>query len=117
MVNNKFTGITLCIALMVLIASVLWFLDSATSRYKNVNSSWEQYSTKEAKIVELALELESSLGFGGMIHGFKNYVIRGEDSYRLLLADNISNVRLKLKSLYQYLNSSEEVEEIGRAHV
>lgn len=49
------------------------------------------YRDKTHKPV-LATEIRMEMGYGGMIHHFKNYVLRGDDEYYKKTSDSINNV-------------------------
>lgn len=100
-------GIIFFTALMVII-TLLWFIESAVKQYNQVNESWTKYSDTEAMIVATVLELNDQLGYGGLIHDFKNYVIRGNPKYKTLLLNDIFVVKQKLDTLEQYSNTERE---------
>jgi len=58
-------------------------------------------------IVETVLELNAHFGYGGMIHHFKNYVMRGEPKYEVLLYD-IAAIKNKLATLEDYFENEKE---------
>ncbi|MCU7843822.1 MAG: CZB domain-containing protein [Candidatus Thiodiazotropha sp. (ex Monitilora ramsayi)] len=46
-----------------------------------VKNDWTQYLDNVAKRQILLMEIKSAFGYGGVIHNFKNYVLRGQDKY------------------------------------
>ena len=46
-----------------------------------VKNDWNQYLDNVAKRQLLLMEIKSAFGYGGVIHNFKNYVLRGQDKY------------------------------------
>lgn len=46
-----------------------------------VADSWSDYRSQVAQRQELLLYIKANFGYGGMIHDFKNYVLRGQDKY------------------------------------
>jgi diguanylate cyclase (GGDEF)-like protein/PAS domain S-box-containing protein len=87
----------------LLIAILLWYLSMASTNYNEVQVQWRQYSRVESDMVNSALSLTSSLGYGGMIHAFKNYVIRGDAKYRALLEQQLSLVDEQISVLKENL--------------
>jgi len=89
------------------VIGLLWFIETAIKQYNQVNESWTNYSDTEAMIVETVLELNAHFGYGGMIHHFKNYVMRGEPKYEVLLYD-IAAIKNKLDTLENYFENDKE---------
>ncbi|MCU7806940.1 MAG: CZB domain-containing protein [Candidatus Thiodiazotropha sp. (ex Semelilucina semeliformis)] len=46
-----------------------------------VKNDWTQYLDNVAKRQQLLMDIKSEFGYGGVIHNFKNYVLRGQDKY------------------------------------
>ena len=61
-------------------------------------------TTKQAKVADLV----RTLGYGGGIHRFKNYVIRGEDKYRERAAEAFTSAHGIIVSLREMDVSSDE---------
>jgi len=101
-------GLIFFTSFMVVIG-LLWFIESAIKQYNQVNASWTNYSDNEAIIVETVLELNAHLGYGGMIHHFKNYVMRAEPKYEILLID-IAAIKYKLETLEDYFENKREIQ-------
>lgn len=99
---------SISIAALLVIAGLIWFIDYAVKQYSQVNENWIEYTNTEANIFETVFELNSLLGYGGMIHDFKNYVIRAESKYLSLLKHDFSGIRLKLDKLEHHLSSNTE---------
>ncbi len=99
---------------MIILASVLftsvlvWFIGTANSRYTQVNMHWTEYSQRESKVIESILFLKSHLGYGGFIHSFKNYVLRGEEKYFIQVSQHYHAVMDSLKTLKVYVKTSAE---------
>jgi len=47
----------------------------------HINDDWGNYQSGAAQRAKLLQEMKSQLGFGGAIHNFKNYVLRGSEKY------------------------------------
>jgi len=70
-----------------------------------LNKNWNLYKNEASKRLELVTQLKSQVGYGGIIHQFKNYVIRGQqkqvDKVNKLYNDFVTTINQykKLKSL------------------
>lgn len=67
----------------------------------------DYYSDKEQKPV-LAADLRSELGYGGMIHAFKNYVLRNDAIYRENALTAIANIETIIADYYRLDPSTAE---------
>jgi len=47
-----------------------------------INDTWELYQTDLSEKARLEGALHSAIGYGGVIHGFKNYILRSEEKYK-----------------------------------
>jgi len=95
----KIYQFVIVVAALSLTVSLLWFINTSVANYSNVNESWDEFSKNETKVVETLLKLNKDLGYGGMIHNYKNYVIRGDERYLSLLHDDIAAVKASLRVL------------------
>ncbi|MDC7238787.1 MAG: HAMP domain-containing methyl-accepting chemotaxis protein [Spirochaetales bacterium] len=62
-------------------ANCLLFGMFLNAKLKNINNLWNYYNNAVVDAEVLFTELESLLGFGGMIHHFKNYILRQDEKY------------------------------------
>ena len=49
--------------------------------FSPITSNWQDYQDQTLARQEILLKIESSFGYGNMIHNFKNYVLRGDEKY------------------------------------
>ncbi|WP_299915535.1 ATP-binding protein [uncultured Roseobacter sp.] len=63
----------------VILGGVLGALTQA--QFKEVRQSWLDYSTGTERKGILISEVRALLGYGGLIHNYKNFVLRQEDRY------------------------------------
>ncbi|MCP4181817.1 MAG: methyl-accepting chemotaxis protein [Hyphomicrobiales bacterium] len=79
------------------------------SGVNNIGDTWRQYETGPAKKIGYLQELNAAIGYGGMIHQFKNYVLR-QDQKR------IKKIQTKVQSaneaLAAYLASGANTKEV-----
>ena len=64
-------GCTLGILLAVVFSALY-----LTQQSSQLSKSWENFDNQAVQKISLLTELQSQIGFGGMIHNFKNYVLR-----------------------------------------
>ncbi|MCU7840653.1 MAG: CZB domain-containing protein [Candidatus Thiodiazotropha sp. (ex Troendleina suluensis)] len=76
-----------------------------------VKSEWNQYQENIARRQALISDLRSSLGYGGVIHHFKNYVIRGNEKYHDRLLNSFSRLTTILKTYESISNLTIEERE------
>ncbi len=70
---NLFFAVVLAIGLTML--SVAWWAGS------RAGEEWRRYQEVVVKRQMLLMQIRSGFGYGGMIHGFKNYVIRRDGKH------------------------------------
>ncbi len=96
------------IATVIAVATIIWFNSEAVNRFSHVNTLWLDFTEKETRIAEVIFRLKGSLGYGGMIHNFKNFVLRGSDKYKERLERDLEQVKLDLQSLEPLLQGKNE---------
>ncbi len=75
-------GIIASVFLCVTLALGVFLGSGTRARFVEIAESWSSYAENaEKKGVWISL-LRGHLGYGGIIHNFKNYVLRGDDIYR-----------------------------------
>jgi methyl-accepting chemotaxis protein len=98
---------------MVISVIGLIFIITAALMYKNITpiqSHWDEYQTKIAAREHYLLEIKSQFGYGGAIHRFKNYVLRGTEKYH----DGIKN---NFKVLSENIQKYRELDDITTEEV
>ncbi|WP_432473985.1 methyl-accepting chemotaxis protein [Amphritea sp. HPY] len=55
-------------------------------------NSWQELKNQAMARQELLLRMRSEFGYGALIHNFKNYVLRGDEKYRLRVVNNHLNL-------------------------
>jgi len=90
--NLKFSTVGwIFVALMVFTGSAI--IGGAFITDQNVSAiedTWNEFQTDLSEKARLESALRSSIGYGGMIHDFKNYVLRQDVMYRNNVEANIS---------------------------
>jgi methyl-accepting chemotaxis protein len=95
-IKTLLTGGTLVVVLTIVMASVL-----AYRSILPIIDHWRGYQTDIDQRYQLLLQIKSNMGYGGSIHHFKNYLLRGEEKYY----ENFHEAYNKNKeSIEEYLN-------------
>lgn len=80
----------LCAMLLVAVVVTVSFLGLETSaRFADMKNSWITYSAEAEKKGVWISDLRGQFGYGGMIHHFKNYVLRRDKAYLNRLQDKV----------------------------
>lgn len=75
---NKFIAISLIVSCCILGANSLILRDSI----KLIDTTWSQYQADRSDKSRLESALRTAIGYGGMIHNYKNYVLRHDVNYK-----------------------------------
>ncbi len=107
---KKFYLVMLFMAVSFLISGV-----AAWSPMQHAEVQWHNYQEQVAERQTLLSEMKSQLGYGGAIHNFKNYVLRGQLKYAERFRGNYQKL-LKLLDQYAALASvsSEEQQALSK---
>lgn len=113
-VINPNTWATVIVVLtIIIVASITLFEESAVDRFLNVNESWTSYLEKESRIQAEVYNLREHIGYGGLIHNYKNYLLRGDEEYKRRLDDDSINVQRSTIVLLSLLPTEKEREVLG----
>ena len=79
-------------ALLVVVTVVTGLYLGAQTRaqFTDIAESWTDYAEDPEKKGVWISSLRGYLGYGGIIHNFKNYVIRKDDAYRARMMDQVT---------------------------
>ncbi|WP_341708283.1 ATP-binding protein [Halopseudomonas sp.] len=65
-----------------LLATVFWFWGGGVAqRHEQIDDEWVAAQDRYLQANDLLNEIVSRIGYGGFIHDFKNYVLRGDEQY------------------------------------
>lgn len=88
--------ITMAATILLLIGISGWKILSTVTP---VADSWHYYQEQAAMRQELLMAIKADFGYGGMIHNFKNYVLRDQGKYRDRINQNAASLS---STLIQY---------------
>jgi methyl-accepting chemotaxis protein len=88
---------------LIFMISIILLLISISSVYiyrsvTQVAQNWESYQTQVAVRQQLLMNIKANFGYGGMIHNFKNYVLRGKAKYLPKIDKNYHALQADLTS-------------------
>jgi methyl-accepting chemotaxis protein len=104
-IKNKIITMILVI-LVIIMVSTSYILSSI----KPVSESWINYQEQATSRQTLLMNIKSNFGYGGMIHNFKNYVLRGQDKYLPRIAKNYQGIQDNI-TRYQGLTGVTDAEQ------
>lgn len=80
--NVSWAMVASAVMLFLALATGLHFSAETRRHFHDLTDSWTSYSTQAERTGDWISALRGHLGYGGIIHNFKNYVIRQDDIYR-----------------------------------
>lgn len=88
--------------LMLILAIMLGLSYETSTRFRQIKAGWQDYSEAADPRGIWISEIRGYLGYGGMIHNFKNYVLRRDEQYALTVRVQTS---LLLEAIDAYQNA------------
>lgn len=93
------------VGLMLALAIPTW---GQYTKLQILNDDWKNFSDVTARKEQKLAEIHSAMGYGGLIHSFKNYVLRGEQSY---VESFHKNKQLVIDAIAEFKNFPDVTEE------
>lgn len=82
--NDHTSDSRLVIAIAMLLAIAFsTYIYISYDRVQTINKNWQAQQEKHVLKSEAFTDLNRHLGYSGLIHNFKNYILRGDDKYRV----------------------------------
>ena len=101
-------AVTGAVILLLILAVMLALSNETGARFRNIKAGWEEYSQAADPRGLWISEIRGYFGYGGMIHNFKNYVLRHDAKYEQTLR---TQSRLLLDAIETYQSAGpDEVE-------
>ena len=82
----------------------------SASNLGGIKSDWNKYQSSSVRRVSLLQDIKSQFGFGGVIHNFKNYVLRGSSKY-------VSKTEQNFKILFDKINQYKQINDVSDSEV
>ena len=96
--------------IMVITMSAVIFMAMSIYMYSNVSpiqKNWDKYQSQIAAREHYLLEIKSQFGYGGAIHNFKNYVLRGTEKYYGRIKNNLKIVNDNVTKYHELYDITE----------
>ncbi len=103
-------GIGAAVLLLATVLSGLYLGVETQARFDGIEKSWRTYTGESERRGELLSRIRGHLGYGGIIHNFKNYVLRKEPEYLARLEQQLDNF---FRTLAEYRQSGATPEELA----
>lgn len=109
--NLKLKTITLLLVLILggMASILIYGMWSVQNRLLRVDDLWHQYQVDRSEKPRLQSNLRKAIGYGGMIHNFKNYIIRHEPHLLNRLHENFGAARATLAQYTEISSNSVEL--------
>ena len=75
------SGVGAAVLLAATVLVGLYLGGQTQQRFKDIDDSWRVYTGEAERRGELLSRIRGHLGYGGIIHNFKNYVLRKDPVY------------------------------------
>jgi len=75
-INQKFTVMFVVMVTLLISGGSLFYKSSVS-----VQNNWNNYLSEVVQRQTLLMDIKANFGYGGIIHNFKNYVLRGDKKY------------------------------------
>jgi len=113
---KQFTYLFSAVLIFIGVVVITGYLIAGT-RVSTIRDSWTSLRASSSEHANLESALRSAMGYGGMIHNFKNYILRKSSSYREATQSNIGAARAIILR-YETLDPGEaEIESLTRIRV
>ena len=87
-------------AILVVTALLVFLLAKSYLGFKNAEQGWQAYSDRHVQLTAELAALRQHFGYGGLIHNFKNLVLRRDPArYQSAIENNIINLQQALAAL------------------
>ncbi len=103
LIFSMFLGLTILLAIILVNRSM-----------NQVEQIWADYNQQSVAKLALLGEIQSQFGYGGFIHNFKNYVLRGQDKYQDRFKKNSSVMQNAISQLKEISPTDREQQAIKK---
>ena len=87
---------------------VLLSIGFVSNSMNQVEDIWQDYNKQSVTKLALLSDIKAQFGYGGFIHNFKNYILRGQEKYINRFKDNSQKMNLALSKLSEITGTAEE---------
>lgn len=93
MKRDRLIGLAAAILLMSTVFTGLFLGVQTNTQFREIEASWFGYADDAEKKGVWISSIRGYLGYGGIIHNFKNYVLRGEEVYRERTSEQLTQFK------------------------
>ncbi len=104
----KYMAVISIVMVLLVIGSEVYLSLTAYGLVKDTKKLWGDFQEEVYSRSQVVDDLHAALGYGGIIHNFKNYVLRNDPQYRESFEKGLADVR---KSIQEYLRKESVSEE------
>lgn len=97
-------GLALLLGLIVLAAGLVH------QSLQPIQQHWDHFANINLKKQQLLLDFKQDIGYGGAIHNFKNYLLRGDSAYYI-------NFQRNVLSLHEHLNQYRQIKDLSASEL
>lgn len=108
------SGIGAAILLAATVLAGIYLGMETRDRFRSIDQNWRQYASEADRRGELLSRIRGLLGYGGIIHNFKNYVLRQDESYLTRVEAQFSDFK---ETVSKYRESQATPEELSALRV
>lgn len=103
-------GIGAAILLAATVLTGLYLGIETRDRFQSIDASWRTYAAETDRRGELLSRIRALIGYGGIIHNFKNYVLRQDAEYLDRVRAQLEDFKEAIAEYRQDNPSPEEIE-------
>jgi len=111
----KTASIGFIIGLLLLGSTIIWLSSVSLSRTTQIQDIWLEFEENRSDRLKSLIRLRSELGYGGMIHKFKNHILRQSDIESKNIISSIDSAKIALsqyKSLQLNIQEEHSIKQI-----
>jgi len=86
----RWTTIGAALLLLTIVTTGLYLGSQTRKQFHDIADGWSKFSSEADRKGALISAIRGHMGYGGIIHTFKNYVLRQDDLYRQLLLEQLA---------------------------
>lgn len=110
--NSLILGLILLIAIINI--SIVFINFKAFDYIEKLHNNWSENTFSTLKRATYIAEIESAMGYGGLIHNFKNYILRRTADYESKINDNYDEIIITIKKLKSITQDQQSLKQISQ---
>lgn len=96
--RDTYIGLAAAILLISTVFTGLFLGVQTNEQFREIEASWSGYADDAEKKGVWISSIRGYLGYGGIIHNFKNYVLRGDEIYRERVVTQLAQFQAVMQS-------------------